>query len=364
MLNSLVELCILFWAFSQNSSLRSSAFSLSFKSLLLLSPLINIVFIVFPQANPTGFGRYKFAIEQARYYQKGSPVVGADRTALQVDKAIVNVGSLMLEGVTGRVSTEIDPRFAHDTDKLIARGRQILALYADVGVSKDRIVLRMPATWEAIQAAKVLESEGAATHLTCVFSFVQAVAAAQAGVSVIQINIGRLSDWYDRHPGVLRDPNAPLEARAMAMAGYGAAEANPGILLVEKVYSYIRKANPKTKIMASGLRSKAEALALSGCDYIIVGPRVLESLQSSSTLEGYNDGLHTTDDGGVPARLTPEFAANYELSPNETGVVDKSTFEEQLGLPGKDLLTDSVNRLVDDANRLEPIFLNQAGGQE
>ena len=270
----------------------------------------------------------------------------------------------MLEGVSGRVSTEIDPRFAHDTEKLISRGRQILSLYADVGVSKDRIVLRMPATWEAIQAAKVLESEGAATHLVCVFSFVQAVAASQAGVSVIQINIGRLSDWYDRHPGVLRDPNAPLEARAMELAGYGAAQANPGILLIEKVFAYINNAHPKTKIMASGIRTKTEAMSIAGCDYIIVGPRVLEALQSASTLEGYNDGLHTANESDAGARLSASFAKNYDLSPNETGIVDKATFEEQLGLPGRDLLDESVKRLVDDANRLEPLFLNQVGGNE
>ena len=314
-------------------------------------------------ANPTGSGRYKFAIEQARYYRRDDD--NADRATLMVDKALVNVGALMLEGVAGRVSTEIDPRIAYDSDKLVARGRQLISLYSDVGVTKDRIVLRMPATWEAIQAAKVLESEGVSCHLVCIFSFVQAVAAAQSGASVLQINVGRLADWYDRHPGVLRDRNAPLESRAMAMAGYGAAQANPGILLVEKVYVYLQTAHPKTKLMASGLRTKSEALALAGCDYLVVGPRVLEALQNATTLEGYNDGLRTVDDeSGVSARLTPGFAAAYELSPYETGIVDKNLFDDQLGLAGRDLLTESVKRLVDDATRLEPLFLNLAGGNE
>ena len=152
-------------------------------------------------ANPTGVGRYKFAIEQARYYKRSSGDADATTTALQVDKALVNVGALMLEGISCRVSTEIDPRDATNTEKLIARGRQLVSLYADVGVGKDKILMRMPATWAAIQAAKVLEAEGVATHLVCLFSFVQAVAAAQAGASVLQINVGRLGDWYDKHPG-------------------------------------------------------------------------------------------------------------------------------------------------------------------
>lgn len=108
----------------------------------------------------------------------------SSRHVLQ-DKALVNVGGLMLENVSGRVSTEVDPRVAHDTDKLIARGRQLAEMYADIGVPEDRIVLRMPATWQAVQAAKALEADGIACHLVLVYSFVQAAAAAQAGVCVV-----------------------------------------------------------------------------------------------------------------------------------------------------------------------------------
>jgi len=308
----------------------------------------------------------QFAIEQARYYQS-SGLQGTERTAIQVDKALANVSAIMLESISGRVSVEIDPRLAHDTGKLLARARQLLSLFSENGVPKDRILIRMPATWEAIQAAKTLEAEGTATHLVCIFSFVQAAAAVQAGVSVIQINVGRLSDWYDRNPGVLRDPNAPREARAIAMAGYGAAEANPGLLLAEKVFSYCKQANPKTKLMVSGLRTKQETLSLAGCDLLVIGPRVLEALQASATLDGYNDGLHASSDstsGGVTPRLTADFAAAYQIDPVETRAVDEISFNDLLGIAGKELLQESVKRLVDDANRLEPLFLNQVGGQE
>lgn len=307
----------------------------------------------------------KFAIEQARYYSHPDTPAGDAHTALQVDKALVNVGTIMLEGISGRVSTEIDPRLANDAEKLIARGRQLVALYADSGISCDKIVLRMPATWAAIQATKILETEGIACHLISVFSFVQAVAAVQAGASVIQINVGRLADWYDRNPGVIYDATAPREARAMAKAGYGAALANPGILLTEKVYSYIKQRGAdKTKVMASGLRTKAEALSVSGVDFLVIGPRVLDALQSSITLEGYNDGLHAGLDAGITAAFTKESAAAYEFSSMEVADVNGSVFEDQIGMAGQELLNESVKRLIDDANRLEPLFLNQAGGQE
>ena len=120
--------------------------------------------------------------------------------------------------------------------------------------------------------------------------------------------------------------------------------------------------------MASGLRTKSEALSLSGCDFLVVGPRVMNSLHAAVTLEGFNDGLRATssadDDGGVKARLTPAFAAAYEIDAVDTGIVDEGVFNDQLGLPARELLLEGVQRLVDDANRLEPLFLNQVGGQE
>lgn len=205
---------------------------------------------------------------------------------MRVDRALANVAAIMKDNVTGRVSVEVDPRLANDSDALTHRGQQLAELCVEAGAPKDRIVLRIPATWEGIQAAAALEAQNIATHLISTFSFVQTAAAAQVGTSVVQINVGRISDWYDRNPGVLRDPHGPREGRAMMMAGYGTASPNPGVLLVEKAWSYCKNHHSKTKIMASGLRSKEEALALAGCDFLVMGPRVLESLGSASTLSG------------------------------------------------------------------------------
>lgn len=316
---------------------------------------------------PTSMRRFKFAIEQARFYDKCNLASGADRTSCQVDKALVNVGSMFLETVTGRVSTEVDPRIAYDTDKLVARGRSLVEMYKEVGVDRDRVLLRMPATWAAIQAGKQLEAEGIACHLVLVYSFVQGSAAAQSGISVVQPNVGRLHDWYNRHPGVIRDPNAPTEAWAMARAGYGSEQVNPGLLLVDKIYSYVQKYHGgKTKVMASGLRTKAEALALAGCDFLVVGPKVLTGLATASTLDGYNTGLSATEEvpGSIEARLSPQLAQAAEFTPQELEHIDEGRFNEYLGMAAKDLLSDGIQRLIDDANRLEPFFLNLAGGQE
>ena len=317
-------------------------------------------------ANPASFARYKFSVDQARFYDACAALPPAERTACQVDKALANVGALMLENVSGRVSTEVDPRAANDAAQLLARGRRLTSFYDDLGVPRDRVLLRMPATWAAVQAARTLEAEGIACHMVLVYAFVQAAAAAQAGVSVVQPNVGRLCDWFDKHPGALRDHLESKEAPAIARAGYGAARPNPGLLLVEKIYNYCASRHPATKVMASGLRSTEEALALAGCDYLVVGPKVLSALSGAATLEGYNDGLHA---GGAAAAtvepaLTREGAAAAEFSADEAAAVGEAAFAEGLGAAGRELLEEGVRRLVEDANRLEPMFLNLASGQE
>jgi transaldolase len=316
--------------------------------------------------NPASFERYKICVEQARFYDRCSLLTGADKTACQMDKALVNVGAMMLENVSGRVSTELDPRLAHDTPALVARGRQIMDMYKDLGVGSDRVILRMPATWEAIQAAAQLEADGIATQLVLVYSFAQGAAAAAAGASIIQPNVGKLDDWYASHPGVPRDPSVPREARAMAMAGYGSGQPDPGVLLVNKLYCYCKRFHPGTRVMASGIRTKAEALALAGCDFLVIGPKVMAQLAATPTLEGYNDSLRAGSEEELDQEvaLTAEQAAAYDFDAEDLAPVTAATFSSRLELPGRELLAEGLARLVDDAARLEPFFLNYSGGQE
>ena len=318
-------------------------------------------------ANPTSFGQMKFSIEQARMYENESLGIqsGFSKTQLQVNKALVNVAGLLLESSvesSGRVSIEVDPRLAYDAAGLKKNAEVIWAMCAENGISKDRILLQMPATWAAIEAAGAMELEGLQTHLVSVYSYGQAVAAVSHDVSVLQLNVGRINDWYDRNPGAIRDPNGPRELAAMAKAGFAVLE-NPGLPLVKKVYNYIHNLGKDTKLIASGMRSKKETLSLAGCDFLVVGEQILNSLAKTSTLEGYNDGLHAagSDDCGMKAAMSPDQAASAEV---ERVTVAACNFEDALGLIGTDLLTADVQRAVEDATRLEPLFLNRVGGQE
>lgn len=302
--------------------------------------------------NPAGLQEYKTAIERARVYDKCAMATGEARLACQLDKALVNVGSLFLERVEGdgRVSTEVDPRLAYNTEALLKRSRNIVAEYAVLGVPLNRFLLRIPATWEGIQAAKQLEAEGVATHLVLVYSFVQAAAAAQAGVSVIQPNVGRIGDYYIKNPGAIRDHKGPRED-----SGFGS-RTNPGIALVERIYSYVERYYSGSAVMATGIRHKSEALQLAGIHYMTVSPTVWDQLQESPTLQGYNDGLSAGSglDDGLERRLSPKAAAETLFSKRELETVTAESFAADLGELGLQLLHQGLKGLQESADRLEP----------
>ena len=130
----------------------------------------------------------------------------------------------------------MDPRLAQDAAGLRKNAAVIMSMCLENGIPKERILIQMPATWAAIEAAKGLELEGLQTHLVDVYSYGQAVAAIDSGVSVLQLNVGRINDWYDRNPGAIRDPSGPRETQAMAMAGCAVVE-NPGLPLLYKIYN-------------------------------------------------------------------------------------------------------------------------------
>jgi transaldolase len=191
-----------------------------------------------------------------------------------------------------------------------------------------------------------------------VYSFVQAVAAAQAGVSVIQPNIGRIEDWYNQHPGFIRDPMGPRQD----VGGLFKSDINPGVQLVQRMYNYVKKYHPKSVVMASGIRRKEDALALAGIDYLVLSGRVVEQLDRTPTLQGYNDGLHSTeeDDEGVPRLLSPETAQQATFRNDETQEMTQQLFEDGLKMAGLQLLDQSIKGLVGNVNGIEPYFRDLA----
>ncbi|CAK9173182.1 unnamed protein product [Ilex paraguariensis] len=219
------------------------------------------------------------------------------RMSCFINKALVNVGGDMAKLVPGRVSTEVDARLAYDTHGIIRKVHDLLKLYHEIEIPPERLLFKIPSTWQGIEASRLLESEGIQTHLTFVYSFCQAAAAAQAGASVIQIFVGRIRDWARNHKG---DP----EIEAALQRGD-----DPGLALVTKAYNYIHKYGHKSKLMAAAIRNKQDVFNILGIDYIITPLKILQSLKDSVT--------PPDDKYSFVRRLSPQSAATYNFSAEE-----------------------------------------------
>jgi len=183
---------------------------------------------------------------------------------LLCDRTLVKFGLQILSIVPGRVSSEVDARLSFDTDATLARARRLIGLYEAEGIDRKRVLIKIAATWEGIRAAQVLEREGIHCNLTLLFSFAQAVACADAGITLISPFVGRIYDWAKVRAG--RDL-APHE--------------DPGVISVTKIWTYFRHFGVKTEVMGASFRSVGQILALAGCDLLTISPDLLEQLRAS-----------------------------------------------------------------------------------
>jgi len=183
---------------------------------------------------------------------------------LLCDRTLVKFGLQILSIVPGRVSSEVDARLSFDTDATLARARRLIGLYEAEGIDRERVLIKIAATWEGIRAAQVLEREGIHCNLTLLFSFAQAVACADAGITLISPFVGRIYDWAKVRAG--RDL-APHE--------------DPGVISVTKIWTYFRHFDVKTEVMGASFRSVGQILALAGCDLLTISPDLLEQLRAS-----------------------------------------------------------------------------------
>lgn len=181
-----------------------------------------------------------------------------------VEHLLVRFGCEILAIVPGRVSTEVDARLSFDTEGTMACAHRLIALYEAQGVSRDRVLIKIAATWEGIRAAERLEREGIHCNLTLLFSFAQAVVCADAGVTLISPFVGRILDWYKRKEGRDFSP-----------------EEDPGVLSVRRIYRYYKQFGYPTEVMGASFRSVGQVLALAGCDLLTISPELLQDLQSS-----------------------------------------------------------------------------------
>ncbi len=188
-----------------------------------------------------------------------------DETASEIcDRLLVRFGREILGIIPGRVSTEVDARLSFDVEGSIAKARRLIDLYAAAGIGRERVLIKVASTWEGIRAAERLENDGIRCNLTLLFSFAQAVACADAGVTLISPFVGRIYDWYRKRDGV-----------------DFAADDDPGVKSVRRIFEYFKKFGYPTEVMGASFRNTGQILALAGCDLLTISPDLLEKLSTS-----------------------------------------------------------------------------------
>ncbi len=209
--------------------------------------------------------QYQALVDEAIAYAEGQPGSKESKIEACIDKLSVNFGLEILKIIPGRVSTEVPARLSFDTDGTVERGRALIDLYKQAGIDKKRILIKTASTWEGIKAGEKLEKEGIHCNLTLLFSFAQAVACAEAGVTLISPFVGRIYDWYKKSKGVADIP----------------ASEDPGVASVTRIYNYYKKHGYKTEVMGASFRKAEQIIDLAGCDLLTISPDLLEKLSKS-----------------------------------------------------------------------------------
>ncbi len=264
--------------------------------------------------------RYRPLVEEALARGKGQ----AEPT---LEWLFVLFGREILKHIQGRVSTEVDARLSFDTEGTMAKARRFVELYGQAGVPKERVLIKVSSTWEGIRAAQKLEREGIRCNMTLLFSFAQAVACAEAGVTLISPCFGRIYDW---HKAARKVDDIPIAE-------------DPGVAAVARIYRYYRKFGYATQVMGASFRKTGQILALAGCDLLTIAPDLLEKLAAAP--------------GEVERRLSPEEARQHAL---EKLSLDEKAFrwmhnEDAMAV---EKLSEGIRRFDADARKLEQFVLS------
>jgi len=226
--------------------------------------------------------KYRFLISDAVAAGKEQSHIKEEQLDHILDRLAVNFGIEILKVVPRRVSTEVDASLSFDTDASISKARELIGLYEESGISRDKILIKLATTWEGIKAAGVLESEGIHCNLTLLFSMAQAIACAEAGVQLISPFVGRIYDWHRKDRGVDHIPGPE----------------DPGVLSVKGIYKYYKKFGYKTEVMGASFRNTEEIIELAGCDLLTISPALLAELEGM--------------EGNLQRRLKPEDTSDLE----------------------------------------------------
>ena len=247
-----------------------------------------------------------------------------------VDQVLVRFGLEILKVVPGRVSTEVDARLSFDTEATLARARRLISLYEAAGIARDRVLSKIAATWEGIQAARVLEQDGIHCNLTLLFSFAQAVACGDAGVQLISPFVGRIYDWHKKQAGAAWDDAAQAGAN------------DPGVQSVARIYTHYKRFGITTEVMGASFRNVGQILALAGCDLLTISPDLLSALQAS--------------DAPVPQALSAAAARDAdlpELHYNEAGF----RYAHNGDAMATDKLAEGIRAFAADSGKLDALIL-------
>ena len=265
--------------------------------------------------------QYRPLVEEALAASERVAGGEAARTESFMDHLAVAFGQEILEIIPGRVSTEVDARFSFDTDGSIGKARQLISLYEQRGIARERLLIKVGSTWEGIRAAERLEREGIHCNLTLLFSFAQAVACAEAGVTLISPFVGRIYDWYTKTRGGDIHPDE-----------------DPGVESVTRIYNYYKKFDYRTQVMGASFRKLDQIVRLAGCDLLTISPELLDELQRT------------------PGELTPRLnLAEARAAKEERLHLDEKTFrwlhnEDAMAV---EKLSEGIRRFHEDARKLE-----------
>jgi transaldolase len=264
---------------------------------------------------------YEHLLEEAIEHALQSAEDKVGRANAFMDKLLVSFGCEILKIVPGRVSTEVDAGLSFNTEGTLAKAHRLIELYQKAGIDKKRILIKIASTWEGIRAAEKLEREGIHCNLTLLFSFAQAVACAEAGVTLISPFVGRIYDWYKKDRGKDIPPDE-----------------DPGVASVTRIYNYFKKYDYKTQVMGASFRKVDQIVRLAGCDLLTISPDLLEQMEKTQ--------------GEVARRLSAETAKASDAAKIH---LDEKTFrwmhnEDAMAV---EKLSEGIRKFYADARKLE-----------
>ena len=265
--------------------------------------------------------QYRPLVEAALADAERAGGAESKRTEAFMDRLAVNVGMEILKIVPGRVSTEVDARLSFDRDATIAKARELIGLYEKAGISRERILIKVGTTWEGIRAAAELERGGIHCNMTLLFSFAQAVASAEAGVTLISPFVGRIYDYYKKERG---SDIPPAE--------------DPGVQSVTRIYNYYKKFGYKTQVMGASFRRVEQIIDLAGCDLLTISPDLLEALNKA------------------PGEITPKLTIEHAKASSEEKIsLDEKAYRwmQNQDAMAVEKLSDGIRRFYEDGRKLE-----------